>query len=550
MNVRRTRRLFAATSVCALLWTGSAIAAVEEERGIDPHQGESLVELTLPSKAAAVKLQLEAERFGIEFNDHYLRRNDDGTVTVNVFGSDADLDRLEAGGYEIGQLLEGPSTWKARLKESRAAEKAEDSARWAAEGNVESADTEEVVILRADYFKNYAGQFLSIEAKTRAGGVDPATNNYSGPTLAVAYDTAGNGSVDSAPQTLSVNEDTDTTPDSYIEHRTLIRLNPVDGGDVAVPTKIRIGSSTGEAREGAVSEWLAGGLPPMADGYLKDFTTRYMDPTEMYARFDALAAEFSNIAQMIKLPYKTNGYQRKAQANMDGALPTGNTASTAGAPRTVVLTSRAWGHEGGNDVTAEFLNPGVANAPLTVVTTGNDIQVRLGTDATGAATSTAAQVVAAINADQAASRLVVAQTYRGNAGAGVVHPRAKVALSDFLATATNANVKRGQFEYSVMRVGKQRDGSKVGVFLYCQQHAREWATSLTCLETAEQLLRNYATDAATRDLVDNLDIFILPMANPDGAHYSMHNFTQQRRNLTNHCVNGSKVGDDVFGANF
>jgi hypothetical protein len=40
------------------------------------------------------------------------------------------------------------------------------------------------------------------------------------------------------------------------------------------------------------------------------------------------------------------------------------------------------------------------------------------------------------------------------------------------------------------------------------------------------------------------------MANPDGAHYSMHNFTQQRRNLTNHCVNGSKAGDDVFGANF
>ena len=109
---------------------------------------------------------------------------------------------------------------------------------------------------------------------------------------------------------------------------------------------------------------------------------------------------------------------------------------------------------------------------------------------------------------------------------------------------------RGPFRYSVMRIGKQRDGSRVGVFLYCQQHAREWATPLTCLETAEQLLRNYAIDPATRRLVDNLDIFILPSSNPDGAHYSMHNFNFQRRNLTNHCVVGGKESDDEAAANF
>ena len=101
-----------------------------------------------------------------------------------------------------------------------------------------------------------------------------------------------------------------------------------------------------------------------------------------------------------------------------------------------------------------------------------------------------------------------------------------------------------------MRIGKERDGSQVGVFLYCQQHAREWATPLTCLETAEQLLRNYAIDPKTRELVDNLDIFILPSSNPDGGHYSIHNFAQQRRNLTNHCVVGGKETDDPFAANF
>ena len=41
------------------------------------------------------------------------------------------------------------------------------------------------------------------------------------------------------------------------------------------------------------------------------------------------------------------------------------------------------------------------------------------------------------------------------------------------------------------------DDTKTGVFIYCQEHAREWATPLVCLETAERLLRNYGTDPET-----------------------------------------------------
>ena len=49
------------------------------------------------------------------------------------------------------------------------------------------------------------------------------------------------------------------------------------------------------------------------------------------------------------------------------------------------------------------------------------------------------------------------------------------------------------------RIGKVRDGSKVGVFLYCQEHGNEIATSGVCLETAERLVRNYGTDARDDD---------------------------------------------------
>ena len=556
------RVLGVAAMACALVGTGAASAG-GEERGIDPNQGDSLVELSLSSKGAAMRLQLEAEQYGVEFNDHYLRRNGDGSVTVTVFASEDELDALADAGYEIGATIEGPAIWRERTADRQAAVRAENRAEAAAEADTVGAlsHQDEVVILRADYFENRDGRFLSVEAKTREGGAAQSGSVYVGPTLALSYNTGAGTPISTEPRVMSTNIDPDTTPDTYIEHRELVRIGEPGTSSPPRPTRIRVGSSTGNSAEGDVQTWLGGGLPPKASTYMSDFSTRYLDPTELYAEFGKLAAEYPNIAELITLPNKTNGYQRRAQALMSGAFGTGVTPNTRlGQESAVVLTSRAWGHEGGNDIAAEFRNPGVANSPLTVSMTGNELVVLLGTNASGQLSSTAAQVVDAINANaEARQKLVASQFTRLSnanpplvAGSGIVPPRARVLLSDFLATATNAHVQRGPFEYSVMRIGKRknRDGSKTGVFLYCQQHAREWATPLTCFETAKQLLVNYATDPKTQDLVNNLDIFILPSSNPDGAHYSMHNFASQRKNMTNQCVVGGKKTDDASAANF
>ena len=53
------------------------------------------------------------------------------------------------------------------------------------------------------------------------------------------------------------------------------------------------------------------------------------------------------------MPNKTNGYQRKAQATIGG---TGQSA--------VVVSTAAWGHEGGNEVTVEFAAQTGNNLPL------------------------------------------------------------------------------------------------------------------------------------------------------------------------------------------
>src|ERR687896_2467501 len=558
MGVNVLRR--GAVAGVLFVFAGAVVAsAFEEQRGIDPHQGLSLVEVSLPSKGAAMRMQLQAESLGIEFNDHYLRNNGDGSVTVTVFGTEQAVSDLQDAGYDVGATIEGPRTWREHAEARADAIQAEKRADKAAKGDTDPpfSAQEEVVILRADYFENRDGRFLSVEAKTREGGAAPTGSTYVGPTLSLSWNTGAGTPISTTPRVMSTNIDPDTTPDTYIEHRELVRIGDAGTTTPSRPTRIRVGSSTGAFKEADVETWLGGGLPPMKPKDQKGFTTRYMDPTEVYARFRQLASEFPNISQLIPLPYKTNGYQRKAQATMAGGTVSGSTPPTALQSGAVVLTSRAWGHEGGNAITAEFRKPTVPNSPLAVMVTGNDIVVDLATDGSGALTSTGAQVVAAINASPDASRLVVANPFTRVTpnqgivpGTGIVQARARVNLSDFLTTATNGHVQRGPFEYSAMRIGKRRDGSKVGVFLYCQQHAREWATPLTCLETAEQLLRNYAIDPATREFVDNLDIFILPSSNPDGSHYSIHNFSQQRRTMTNHCVEGGKETDDPFASNF
>ena len=322
---RKVWRALLVLSVVALGVTGAATANGDGD--VILNEGDSLVQVIVPNKAAAYDLQRRAEDFGVEFNDHYLGRNDDGSYTVTVFASEGELQALAEAGYQIGQTLEGPDSAEADLAEMNSARAAEARSSKAALGDPPViADDDELVILRADYFENYAGRYLSVEAKDRLGGSTPSGADYVGPAVSVSWNTGGSTAIDQGPRVMNTNIDPDTTPDTYIEHRILIRIGNIGEGPGA-PSRIRIGSSTGASLEGDVSVWLGGGLPPHVPGYLSDFTTRYMDPTEVRERFRQLAAEFPNLAEIIQVPFKTNGYQRKAQALMQGTTNPGGTPS-------------------------------------------------------------------------------------------------------------------------------------------------------------------------------------------------------------------------------
>ena len=93
-------------------------------------------------------------------------------------------------------------------------------------------------------------------------------------------------------------------------------------------------------------------------GFQKDFITKYMDPTEIYNRMDQLTTQFPDIMEAIPLPNKTDGYQRPGMAMMAGTTNPNANPNAANTPLAVQLFSKAMGHQGGNDITAEFKNPG------------------------------------------------------------------------------------------------------------------------------------------------------------------------------------------------
>ncbi|MGN9778002.1 M14 family zinc carboxypeptidase [Micromonospora sp. H33] len=489
--------LAAATAVVLLVSPAAAVVPDAPAADAGPVAGEeaSVVEVLLDGTA-----QLDAlVATGVDL-DHHVSRTEDGVV-VHAVVTPSEAARLTAAGYRLGRVLHRPGDAQARVDEREAtiaAHRAENHT------FATTATASDVKIIRADYYTSGTSQILSVEAKWAQGqtAATPLTvERDSGPGTEI-----GSGGT----QTIARFVDAGV----YLYHR--------GAAPVTVrPEYVRITSPTGDVAVAKVQEWLP--IPetdPEGPGYQKDFVTSYLTPTELYARIHQLAAEFPDLAEIVELPHKTNGYRRKAQAVF----------GSANASR-VAVDSRAWGHQGGNDVSVELAHPGAPGATLAVTVTGSDVRVSLATDATGAVTSTAAQVVEALNAQ--AGSLLRAYTYRGSAGTGVVAPAPRTRLTDDLSAP--ASVSREPHPVYAIRIGKHRDGSRLGVLAYAQEHAREWVPPLVTIETAERLLRNYAHDGRTKQLLNDLDIWIAPSVNPDGGHYSFYDFNSQRKNMTNHC---------------
>ena len=59
-----------------------------------------------------------------------------------------------------------------------------------------------------------------------------------------------------------------------------------------------------------------------------------------------------------------------------------------------------------------------------------------------------------------------------------------------------------------------------GVFYWADVHAREWITTTVPQYVADHVLANYGVDPDVTDLVNHVELFLVPVANPDGYVFS------------------------------
>lgn len=319
-----------------------------------------------------------------------------------------------------------------------------------------------------------------------------------------------------------------TTADGTTSSYPLQRF--VDAGEyqyhVAVPQPlptrpariVATSSLGGVSRTITPAAWPGPTPPAPPTGYQEDFIDAYMAPTDIKARLARLARQYPRLVDLVDLPHRTQGYRRTATAYV------GDPADAA-----IVIESVQFGDQGPNGWQVKTVAPTRPNRPAQATWRDRVLTVSLATDSTGAVISTTDQIAGLITG-RFPQRF---NAFVEDGSAGKVMPVAgPVTMDDGL----DGSVSRRPWTVQALRIGVHRDGSRIGVLAYSQEHAREWATPLVTLEFAERLLANYATDPATRQLLQDVEVFVIPTVNPDGANYSFSDASFQRKNMVNHCV--------------
>ncbi|NXU63686.1 CBPA2 Carboxypeptidase, partial [Horornis vulcanius] len=62
--------------------------------------------------------------------------------------------------------------------------------------------------------------------------------------------------------------------------------------------------------------------------------------------------------------------------------------------------------------------------------------------------------------------------------------------------------------------------NRPAIWLDAGIHSREWVTQASALWIANKIASDYGTDASITSLLDKMDLFLLPVANPDGFVYT------------------------------
>ncbi|HJQ00147.1 MAG TPA: M14 family zinc carboxypeptidase [Jatrophihabitans sp.] len=495
---------------------GSAEAAVVKPAALQLAAGDTaLVSLALPSRADVESLIGS----GVEL-EGAARALPSGAYQIDAVLTGAQVAGLVSNGARLLQILERPGDGTARYLASVQAAQARTAASLTtvraaalATGAASTVNTDTLHFLQNYWWTSKGQTFVGTEVATTATE-DPNVQ------ITVTWRTAS-GRTGSFPlQRFSDDNE-------YQYHFALPQPVP------AKPVAFTATSSLGGSTKATPVAWPGVQPPPTPAGYQQDFITQYMTPEDVAARIHRLAHQYPSLVDVINLPNKTQGYRRTASGYL------GDPAKAA-----VIVESVQFGDQGWNGVQVRSIKPAAHNSPLGGHYANRVLTISLATGSKGQLTSTTGQVAAFIRAKFAS----LFHAYVESGSAGKLLPVAgPTALSDGLKAGPD--VPRAPWTVQALRIGVHRDGSRIGVLTYSQEHAREWAVPLVTLEFAERMLANYATDPQTHTLLNDVDIFVVPVTNPDGANYSFNDYNFQRKNMDDYCKGALRdpINRDAWG---
>ena len=564
----RPRGLFILVALSLMTLFVMTSGAAADSTGVGQPMAENLVEIKVADRAAIERLQADAESVGAEFNDHYLRA-ERGRRDAHRPGPRRRRRRSTPSARWATRSSARSRTRRRtgiasteRSAPSRRSSAPRRTAETGAAANVNQFGLRAGIAAQRSRARSRSTASTTSRTtpagscrsrRTTATSSSSVTTAGTGRTMVVTWDNGPGTAIGPAGRARWRRTSTRTRagqlplpPDPHPDRRARTRATP------SRPDRVRVASSSGAFEEGSVTDWIRTGLPPHAAGFQSGFHNRYMDPTEIYERFDAardgvpehLAADLdrrtrrtatsarrwppwirpahgSSSTARIRPPAPTRSRRRRtgpatpvagiagdyvgrprraracrarAAARSSASRPTRSRSSTAGTATT--RTRRSTRSTPArvavvivNNVPGAPTAPGGTALPGTTIPTvqvgagrrqpaqgeparerdacsaprrratraasssiiarvgprgrerrvgpvrepghrrmrrsrvsvrGKDITVSLATGATGALTSTAAQIVAAINAHPDASALVKALTFQGNAGTGIV----------------------------------------------------------------------------------------------------------------------------------
>ncbi|XP_075906569.1 carboxypeptidase B [Nelusetta ayraudi] len=95
---------------------------------------------------------------------------------------------------------------------------------------------------------------------------------------------------------------------------------------------------------------------------------------------------------------------------------------------------------------------------------------------------------------------------------------------------------------TLLKLGKKSSGTKPAIFMDCGIHAREWISPAFCQWFVNEALTTYGGNAAMTSLLDQMDVYVLPVFNIDGYSYTHTNSRMWRK------TRSRNAGTSCFGA--